>query len=349
MVGAAAALAVARSGLRVALLERSPFAAAGGSSKGTARIYAPAAYPDNAYLEAALRALESWRALEAASGQRLLWPTGALHRGAFAERQLEALRAAGAEAQAVSAREARRRFGVEPAGDAPLVHQPDAGVIRADRARAALLAAARAAGADLRDGEQVLELAPGADSVAIRTDRARWACAAAIVTAGPWARGLLAGAGIECPLEVSLQTVAYFELADRAAPPVALIDYEGDEPYACWDPARGLKAAFHALGPAVEPGTDGTGGQPDAAVVERVTRWLAASYPGTASTKPAADTCMYTNAPGERFVLERHGRIVVGSACSGHGFQFAPETGERLARLAAEVAAPELQPAGGRR
>ena len=40
---------------------------------------------------------------------------------------------------------------------------------------------------------------------------------------------------------------------------------------------------------------------------------------------------MYTNAPGERFVIERRGRIVIGSACNGQGFQFAPQTGERLA------------------
>jgi len=37
----------------------------------------------------------------------------------------------------------------------------------------------------------------------------------------------------------------------------------------------------------------------------------------------------------ERFILERHGRVVIGSACSGHGFKFAPAIGRRLADLAA--------------
>ena len=41
---------------------------------------------------------------------------------------------------------------------------------------------------------------------------------------------------------------------------------------------------------------------------------------------------MYTNTSDERFILERHDRVVVGSACSGHGFKFAPLIGERLAR-----------------
>ena len=35
----------------------------------------------------------------------------------------------------------------------------------------------------------------------------------------------------------------------------------------------------------------------------------------------------------ERFVCERDGRYVVASACSGHGFKFAPAVGELVASL----------------
>ena len=38
-------------------------------------------------------------------------------------------------------------------------------------------------------------------------------------------------------------------------------------------------------------------------------------------------------------MLERHGRIVVASACSGHGFKFAPAFGRTLAALARDAAA----------
>jgi sarcosine oxidase len=48
---------------------------------------------------------------------------------------------------------------------------------------------------------------------------------------------------------------------------------------------------------------------------------------------------LYTNTLDERFIIERHGRVVVGSACSGHGFKFAPAVGEQLAALVHEVAA----------
>ena len=47
-----------------------------------------------------------------------------------------------------------------------------------------------------------------------------------------------------------------------------------------------------------------------------------------------ADTCLYTSTDDRTFVLDRRGRAVVGSACSGHGFKFAPAVGRRLAELA---------------
>ena len=149
IVGAAAALAAARRGQRVALVEAGSLAAARGSSKGTARIYAPAAYPDETYLELGLRALERWSELEAEAGETLLQRTGALSRGDFAEREMPALREAGVAADFLSPAAALDRFGVDLPDDAPLLHQPDAGVIHADRARRALLRIAAAAGAEL--------------------------------------------------------------------------------------------------------------------------------------------------------------------------------------------------------
>ncbi|HWX08987.1 MAG TPA: hypothetical protein VNY33_03325, partial [Gaiellaceae bacterium] len=47
-----------------------------------------------------------------------------------------------------------------------------------------------------------------------------------------------------------------------------------------------------------------------------------------------AESCLYTSTADGSFVLERRGRVVVGSACSGHGFKFAPIVGRRLADLA---------------
>ena len=69
----------------------------------------------------------------------------------------------------------------------------------------------------------------------------------------------------------------------------------------------------------------------------RTSEWVARRYANANPTPLSAETCLYTVTPDESFVLERRGRVVVGSACSGHGFKFAPAIGERLAALAVEA------------
>ena len=65
-----------------------------------------------------------------------------------------------------------------------------------------------------------------------------------------------------------------------------------------------------------------------------VSAWVSERFPAAELPPAAVETCLYTSTADERFVLERRGRIVVGSACSGHGFKFAPVVGARLASLA---------------
>ena len=51
----------------------------------------------------------------------------------------------------------------------------------------------------------------------------------------------------------------------------------------------------------------------------------------------ASETCIYTNTSDQSFVLERHGRVVVASACSGHGFKFAPALADTVVGLVHEI------------
>jgi sarcosine oxidase len=336
VVGAAAALEAATRGARVALLERDSLGAATGSSKGTARIYVPAAYPDEEYLEMGLRAAERWRDIEARTGERLLFPTGVLSFGRFAEGQLPLLGTAGLKAELLKPVEAERRFGVRIAERGAVLHQPDAGVIRADRALRSLLLLARDAGAELRGAEAVDLLEATGHEVAVRAGRATWRARAAIVAGGPWSGRLLARAGIEVTLAVSSQTVAHFELGPGTSAPPAVVDYEGDEPFALWDPAHGLKAALHTRGPLTDP--DEPARRPSPGVVDRLAAWVDATFPRLEVEMSGAETCLYTNTPDERFVLERRGRVVVAAACNGQGFQLAPESGRRAAALALEPA-----------
>jgi len=63
------------------------------------------------------------------------------------------------------------------------------------------------------------------------------------------------------------------------------------------------------------------------------------------ATPVGAETCMYTTTADETFILERRGRIVIGSPCSGHGFKFAPAIGSHCPAVPASpiTAATETQ------
>jgi sarcosine oxidase len=283
-----------------------------------------------------LRAVERWRELESRIGERILFSTGVLSTGRFAERQLPLLRAAGVEAELLEPAEAERRFGIRGADRRALLHQPDAGVIRADRALRGLLQLARDAGAELRGGQAVDLLEAGDEQVLVRAGSTSWLARAAIVAAGPWSGPLLAAAGIDVPLAVSSQTVTYFELGSATSAPPVVIDYDGDEPFVLWDPAGGLKAALHARGPLTDP--DQPPQRPSPGAVDRLAAWVDTTFPRLKVRIGGAETCLYTNTPDERFVVERRGRIVVAAACNGQGFQLAPETGRRVAALALEPA-----------
>jgi glycine/D-amino acid oxidase-like deaminating enzyme len=57
-------------------------------------------------------------------------------------------------------------------------------------------------------------------------------------------------------------------------------------------------------------------------------------------------TCLYTNTPDQHFLIDahpEHANVVIASACSGHGFKFAPAVGEIVAKMVA--GAPNEAPA----
>jgi sarcosine oxidase len=114
---------------------------------------------------------------------------------------------------------------------------------------------------------------------------------------------------------------------------------EGDTTYygIPFDPELGLKVSIHHWG---------TFGDPDAidrrvgdADVERVRSWLRRRMPAAAGPLVHAEVCLYANTPDQTFVIDRHPvapGVAFASACSGHGFKFAPVIGEILADLVTE-------------
>lgn len=343
VAGAAAAWALAREGREVLVLERHAPGHAGGSSHGTSRIFR-LAYPEPELVRRAHEALAAWRALEAELGEPLLSTTGSLDLGPVALEHAAGLEAAGVPCERLTGRQVGERWPLEADRDEPALFQPDGGIVLADRALAAFLEGARAAGAEVREGARVTGLEPRPDGVRVELGEDALEAGAVVVAAGAWAGPLLAPLGVDLGAEPSRETVAYFDLRDADELP-SVIDsaVPGDEvgtarpgriSYALAAPGVGLKAGLHRSGPSAHPDEPG---RPDEDVVGWAAEWVARRYPEADPSPLAAETCLYTNLPEERFVLARHGRVVVGSACSGHGFKFAPVTGRTLARLAGEA------------
>jgi len=323
--GLAAARALARRGHAVTVYEQFELDHTRGSSHGASRIFR-LSYPDLEWVRLAQQALPLWRELEEESGERLLELNGIIEfvRG-HGEGSQRALEQAGAPLELLDPEQVVARFPmVRPPEGATAVFQADAGIVRADKARRAFEAAARADGAELRTNTRVDDLEDLDEEVVV-------------VTAGSWAKGLLARAGIDLPVVATAETVAFFRLeSDRPVPSV--VDFKpgglGHGTYALADPKYGLKLGIHQSGKPVDPDDQPA---PDEELVELMGETVARYFP-TAEPDPAqVDTCLYTNTDDERFILERHDRVVVGSACSGHGFKFAPVVGERLADLAAGI------------
>ena len=156
--------------------------------------------------------------------------------------------------------------------------------------------------------------------------------AVVVVTAGPWVTRFFP----DLPVRTTRETVAYFRREGDPLPSVVQLDPEtrGHAMYSLHDPVHGLKAGAHHAGAVVDP--EGPA-EPDAALVERIAEWVARTYPDADPEPVGAETCMYTTTADEHFILERRGKVVIGSPCSGHGFKFAPAIGTRLAALAADI------------
>ncbi|HEY4277427.1 MAG TPA: FAD-dependent oxidoreductase [Conexibacter sp.] len=360
VVGVATARAAARSGRSVLLLEQHRFDHSGGSSHGGMRAFA-FAHPDPALVDDAVEALALWRELEAEQGVELIERTGSGLRTADVERVTARLAAHGVEHEVLEPEQVAARFGIDLAPGGPVVVTREGGTLYARRAIEALVASARAAGAELRAGARVLAIEadaatgcddataarlageaiePGGDGDGVTVRCADGTCARAatvVVAAGPWAAPLLAPLGIALDVKVVRRTVAFFPLRSGAVLPPCI--YEDGDPPVYWvsSAAEGLKIGeARSSGPLVDP--DVAAG-PSAELLQRLTDYVARHFSQLAEPAPSrAESCLATYTPDRAFRLERHGRVVSAAACCGRGFKLAPLTGERLAHLARDPA-----------
>ena len=288
-----------------------------GSSHGRSRIFR-LAYAEDEYVRLAQESLGLWRELEAESGETLLELNGLVEIvQTLEESTAPTLERCGVAWERLDREDAELRYPIRVPEGSFTVVQPEAGIVRADKSLAAF-----ARGLDVREHTRVHPDEIDADAV--------------IVTAGSWVNELL---DEPLPVTITRETLCYFRLeGERPIPSVVSFKPAAHthDMYSLHDPRFGLKVGAHHSGPEADPNV---AGEPEPELIERIAVWAGETYRLDDPTPVAAETCMYTSTADQTFVLERRGRIVVGSPCSGHGFKFAPAIGERLAGLAAEIVA----------
>ena len=271
------------------------------------------AYAEEEYVRLAQEALGLWRELEGETGETLLELNGLLEIvRTLEESTAPTLEACGVEWHRLEREEAEHRYPVHVPEESFAVLQPEAGIVRADKALAAL-----ARDLDVRYQTRVHPDELEAEVI--------------IVTAGSWVNELLEE---PLPVTVTRETLCYFR-PEQDGPVPSVVSFKPDrhthDMYSLADPLYGLKVGAHHSGPEADPNE--TGG-PEPRLIEQIAAWTRETYRLADPEPVGAETCLYTTTPDETFILERRGRLVIGSACSGHGFKFAPAIGERLASLA---------------
>ena len=348
-MGAAAACEAMRMGARVALIDHSlPNPRA--SSIDHSKVFR-FSYPDPLYARMAVDALPLWRAVEEESREHLLTQTGILLMGESRElyetRTFETLRALSLPVEMLDSREAGIRFPQFNAERFPYaVYDPSGAILHAERAVRAVIAQARNLGAQIIEGENVIEIrrkspfsrqGQDAKAAALVLESGREvAFERVLIASGAWTRSLVRS--FEKMLTPTRQEVIYFEAPrdgfDVGQFPVFTALETGFYGFPIHH-AGAMKIANHNKGETVDPRSYDRRVS-DESIAE--CRAFFSEFIPALEDAPVQETraCLYNNTPDDDFIIDRHPEFenaVIATGFSGHGFKFGPLIG----RIAAEL------------
>jgi sarcosine oxidase len=313
-----------------------------GASHDTSRIVRHS-YEREDYVRLAVEAYEEWDALEAATGEHLITPSGGLvfcapDTPVPASDYADALAAVDIPFELLSPAEVAARWApVRLPEGTVTVHTPTSAIAHAARTVATLQLHARVRGAELRAKTRVIALEPGADGVIVRSDSGDVHADRVILATDAWANDLLAPLGAPVPLEVMQEQVTYF-LPDDPAP----FDL-GHFPNWIWEgqhsfygfPTFGeptIKAARDASYNLMTP--DQRTFAPSQELLAELEGFMAQTFVGSGRALRTV-TCQYAITPDREFILDAvpgHPEIIVGLG-AGHAFKYTPVIGRVLADL----------------
>ncbi|RUM22358.1 N-methyl-L-tryptophan oxidase [Rhizobium phaseoli] len=358
-MGASTLYQLAKRGERVLGIDRFVPPHAKGSSHGGTRVTREAVGEGPAYVPLAVRSHEIIADLEKEFGETFLVKSGTLIVGSpmkgatplhgaqdFLASSIAMAEEFGVEHEILNAEQLRARYPqFRNFRDTDRGYlEPNAGYMLPEALINAQIKGARALGAEVMTDTVVEKLEQVDGKVVVHTNNATVHAKRAVVAAGGWTRGLL-GAPFDRILTVTRQTIHWYDADDFApfAPekmPVfiwfvtdRLEDYFTGFPVT--DPREGVKMVASRDTPDIDHETIGP----------KAERWESDDFyskhvgPNMVGVKPDVvnnATCFYTNTPDNGFIIDAHpemDKVIVISACSGHGFKHSLGIGEAVAQV----------------
>ena len=340
-MGSATLYHLAKQGLRVAGIDPHAPGHAFGSSHGETRIIRKAYFLDGNYLPLLERSYELWRELEAESGKELMRICGLLCIGApesdFITKLEGASQQAGLSPDRISSAEVHKLHpAMQVPEDVTVYFDRDGGYLSPEECVMTHAEGARARGADIFEGEPLLEWGVDGSGVRVRTAQREITAAKLILTTGAWVAPEFAKLGI--PLRVRRKVLFWHGISDAES--------FRDTPVWIWKNEEHAFYGFPTLDGSTMKSAEDTGGEyletpeardfgirPEDDVA--LTPFLKTAFPGKVHAVERAKTCLYTDSPDKNFIISfhpEHPQVLLASCCSGHGFKLSSAMGEVLAR-----------------
>jgi sarcosine oxidase len=357
-MGSAAIYQLAKRGRKVLGIDQFSPPHNFGSSHGESRIIRQAIGEGEEYVPLVLRSYELWREIENEVGKELLTITGGLTlesqnseavmhgRRNFLDQAIGCAKKFNIRHEILETQEIQKRYPQFSVTNERGYFEYETGFLRPELCVDAQLQLAKTNGGILQTGEKVMSIGPqGNSGVCVQTDRSVYAAEFLIVTAGPWISEFLPASYREF-FKVNRQVMYWFNIKEK----FRLTFLPGRFPIFIWIFGKGREFGFYGFpaldGKTIKLASEQFGvvtlpDEVDRTVTHTEEKAMYENYvmgriPGLSDVCSEAVSCLYTTTPDANFVIDFHpvnNRIVVASACSGHGFKHSAAVGEALSDL----------------
>jgi sarcosine oxidase len=354
-VGSAALYQLSKTGLNVIGIDKyappHSFGSSGGESRVTRQVLAEGEF----YMPMVRRANDIWKELEDLSGMELYNHCGLLLAGyeqhIFIQKTLSLARESSVEHRLLTGKEVEQLFPAINAFDSghAYYYEPASGFLRPEKCIEVQLSAARDNNATALSGFSVEEIQETSGAVKLSLNNGEVIEAEKVIVAsGSWIKTMLADV-LASKLKTYLQTMYWFDIEpghyneliigkmpiflcgdDKTATTRSFYNFP-----AISGPKGGMKFAVHESDLEIEPDTKDVARPVTSAeeVYDFASKYIKYIRPNIIKSL----NCLYTMTPDENFILDflpGSTRMIIASACSGHGFKYSAATGEVAVQLA---------------